>query len=456
VQCIHACNNGGKCNTTIGECICTSNYGGDDCTTPIQYISSIQEAPVNGGTVYLFGWFGIVHSEASVFIGSKECNITNINTTNVDCTIDKGVGEKPLNMTQNGYSFITTYHFSVSDKTCPNNCSGIGTCNTKNSECSCPTGYSGFDCSTKDNGGSPGTSIDHDDLDCSSPIRNPNENTSPKSNSTVNPDGSTTVVNENTAYNIYITSLLELDYSSAEVKRYPLENNWVVNQTNKNNEISSEIYFSQTLKGTGCQVVLLVQEIKKESNYSFAGIDFKLEPGSIKVSVSITNYRYQSPLNTLQLQMISNVSSNTIDCNTKSTESTTSLFDNQLLNYITIRKDNKVLYGRFINRAMLDERPRTITTSLIANVNESITIGINMPHCNQCHIDPDFSVLVSPDFKSNCEGSSKKSYVIPVAVVVSVVGVALIVCALYIVYKKKKALYFKKRLDQVQMDGLDN
>ncbi|EGC32543.1 hypothetical protein DICPUDRAFT_155455 [Dictyostelium purpureum] len=421
----------GQCNYyygNIGKCDCNSEWTGQICSTPNQYVSSVLSTDENGGFVQMNGWFGDIHENSKVFIGDNECSSLLISTYSLNCVINAGKGSHDITVVQNGIEWVGAkmYTYISIEQSCLNNCTSEsnGICNTSTGNCLCKSNWMGIDCSTQ--------------------VLNPNEG-GPKSNSTVNPDGSTTVVNENTSYNIYITSLLELNINSEPIKEYPLETNWIVNNTN-DNEYNSTVSFSQTLKEIDCQVVLLVQEIKKESNYSFAGIDFKLEPGSIKVSVSITNYRYQSPLNTLQLQMISNVSSNTIDCNTKSTESTTSLFDNQLLNYITIRKDNKVLYGRFINRAMLDERPRTITTSLISNTNESITIGINIPHCNQCHIDPDFSVLVSPDFKSNCESSSKKSYIIPVAIVASVVGVALIIGGTFAVYKRRIELKYIKKV----------
>ncbi|EGC30379.1 hypothetical protein DICPUDRAFT_41521, partial [Dictyostelium purpureum] len=427
--------NGNICNYNTGICECPKDWTGENCYTPIYYVSSITPTYEDGGLVTMNGWFGDIHKDLNITIGNQECKIDTISSNTITCNIGAGTGKKDVIVYQNGITWKSFNFFVYQSKqqTCLNNCidTNHGICNTSNGICECKSRWTGFD--------------------CSSPSNN-NNNNNGNTNNTVNPDGSTTINNDQTTYNILITSLLELDINSDTVKQYPLQNNWNITSNDKN---GSNVTFTQILNETECQIVLSIQEIENDIQYSFAGLEFKLDKGSIKVSVSIHNYNYQSPLNTLQLQMISNVSDTTSnDCNSKSASTSTSILDNQTLNYISINKDNKILYGRFINRAISDGHTTLITTSLISSQNESVTIGINIPHCRtSCYIDPDFSLLISPDFKSNCNNKSKK-YVIPVAVVVSCIGVAAIVTITYFIYKRKQKKIFEKKI--INLNNLNN
>ncbi|KAM9964409.1 hypothetical protein ACTFIW_004172 [Dictyostelium discoideum] len=82
----------------------------------------------------------------------------------------------------------------------------------------------------------------------------------------------------------------------------------------------------------------------------------------------------------------------------------------------------------------------------------SISISLDLPHCiESCIIDPDFSVLISPEFKNECGNSKdgRKSYVIPVAVVASVVGVSTIGAISYLIYRRKINKNFLVKLKQL-------
>ncbi|EGC33751.1 hypothetical protein DICPUDRAFT_36225, partial [Dictyostelium purpureum] len=438
--CLNNCidTNHGICNTSNGICECKSgwtgfdfDWSGEDCTAANHYVSSITSTYEDGGLVTMNGWLGDIHKDLKVTIGNQECKIDTISSNTITCNIGAGTGKKDVIVYQNGITWKSFNFFIYQSKqqTCLNNCTDTnhGICNTSNGICECKSGWTGFDCSSPSN-------------------NNNNGNT----NSTVNPDGSTSINNDKTTYNILITSLLELDINSDTVKQYPLQNNWNITSNDKN---GSNVTFTQILNETECQIVLSIQEIENDIQYSFAGLEFKLDKGSIKISVSIHNYNYQSPLNTLQLQMISNVSDTTSnDCNSKSASTSTSILDNQTLNYISINKDNKILYGRFINRAISDGHTTLITTSLISSQNESVTIGINIPHCRtSCYIDPDFSVIMNPDFKQNCNNNSKK-YVIPVAVVAGCIGLSAIAVTIYFIHKRKVDKEFSKKIVELTVN----
>ncbi|KAM9973546.1 hypothetical protein ACTFIW_010646 [Dictyostelium discoideum] len=68
-------------------------------------------------------------------------------------------------------------------------------------------------------------------------------------------------------------------------------------------------------------------------------------------------------------------------------------------------------------------------------------------HCKNCLIDPCiFSLLLTTNFKNSCrDDDNRKSYIIPVAVVASFVGVAAIGASGFLVYRKKKVEVSKLR-----------
>ncbi|KAM9961057.1 hypothetical protein ACTFIW_010231 [Dictyostelium discoideum] len=433
-------NKHGQCNYLKGICNCNLNWFGENCTIPNHYVSSVEPSTTLGGLVKLFGWFGDLHDGLSIKIGKLDCDlILPIINDTINCKIGSGNGIQNITIFQNGITWIgiNKYLYINNDikPNCLNNCTNLnqGIC-ISNGQCQCYSGWTGFDCSSPTNNGGGG------DL--------------PSTNSTINNNGSTSFENQKTSYQVWVTDLVEIDFNGNIISKYPLLNNWIVNNTEIKNGISQ---FTQLINETNCRVNMTIEELPKSKDINFAGIDLKFDKGSIKVSISIENYNYKNILNTLQLRMKSLVSTlseeEEDDCNDQSTEINSNLENTNLLNYISISKDNKVLTGRFLNRVISDGRSTIITTSLISNDNSSIEIGLNLPHfLNQCLIDPDFSVLLSSQFKSCGKNNELKSYIIPVSVICGFIGISLIIGGSYLIYRKKfieKDL--KKKLKNIEM-----
>ncbi|KAK5576445.1 hypothetical protein RB653_007589 [Dictyostelium firmibasis] len=428
------CSGRGTCDEPKGWCACNVQYTGQNCTLANQYASSFITAPASGGNVTIGGWFGDVHDQLIVLIGNQSCNISNVNNDTIICSIGSlKPGIIDVNISQNNVTWLGPKSYILSPEVlkCPNACTNKtnGICNTTTGVCNCNSGWYGND--------------------CSSPF-NPNNNGGgqiPTTSTTVNNNGSTSIVNDKTNYQISIPQLLELDINGKLVRPYSLLKNWNYNETSNN-----VFVFNQILTPPGSNlsftVSYMIEEITAPKNYSFAGYNFNLDKGSVKISLSVQNYPYQSSLNYLQIQFESSVSlDQEEDCNTNDSSIDSSANDQELLNYVNIQKDSKTLQARFLNRILSDGRPTTITSQIVSTNSNSIIIGLNLPHCTSCIIDPDFSVLISTNFQTSCDDDGKRaSYIIPVAVVSSVVGVCVLGTVIFFIIKKRRDNKFFKSL----------
>ncbi|KAN0023651.1 hypothetical protein ACTFIV_008038 [Dictyostelium citrinum] len=445
-QCICNCHSKGSCDIRNRVCKCFTFWLGDECTIPDHYVSSIVPSNILGGNVTLKGWYGDDHNNPSVFIGSLECIISEISYSTIKCLIGPGSGVKSVTVIQNGHSWIgqNIYFYNNTILNCPNNCtnSTMGICDQRIGQCNClKSNFIGPDCSIE-------------------VIKQP-----PKSNTTVDTGtGSTDLNSDKTKYTIKITKLLELDFSNNPVNTIDLfENNWNFKKINGSgigsdsgsDQNSNNLYIFNKVVPSKCNITYIIEEVENDKEFTFADITFKVSSGSIKLTVEINNYTYISGLNTLQLQMESSVdviknedgTINDQQCDVAKIKNIDT--ENSALNYVTITKDGTVLYGRFINRALSDQRPTYITSEIVDKNISSITVGLNLPHCIDCIIDPDFSILVqNKEFQSDCKSSgsddNENIWFLPVVIVVPVVSATIIVILSLVVYTKyRRALRLK-------------
>ncbi|KAM9983655.1 hypothetical protein ACTFIY_000364 [Dictyostelium cf. discoideum] len=441
-------NGGGVCNPITGKCECSNYYQGLDCSVVSHFVSSIIPSNTNGGNTTIFGWFGNNHYNANVWIGNKECYpIYKINSTALTCFAPPAAtGLYSINVTQNliEYSLPNSYQYISIKRNCPNDCTSNvnGACNHDSGYCYCFTNWYGFDCSI---------------------YVNKNNSLSPPTNTTIDTEtGTTNITNEYTQFQISILKLIELDLNNIQVNEYLLNEKWILSNNsnnNYNNNNNNNIFtFIQTIQNFTCNITYIIEEVQEKKNITFAGIEYLLDQGSIKMTVAIENYSYKSSLNTLQLQMKSSTleipssNKNDDDCKSGEVEIGNKNDQDNSLNFLTIKKDDKLLSGRFINKIESDGRPTIISTNVILKDKDSIIIGMNLPHCTtKCLIDPDFSLIITPNFETDCSKSNKKPWLIPVAVVVPVVGISIIVTVYYFYKKQIVEKGFTKKLKMVEL-----
>ncbi|KAN0035168.1 hypothetical protein ACTA71_004429 [Dictyostelium dimigraforme] len=424
------CFSHGICDFTIGNCTCLDKqWLGINCSIPYQYITSISASTIDGGLAIVYGLFGDVHNGLSIKLDNVDCNITNYSSDEISFMAPPGTDKTLLlllSLFQNGITIYKEYRYENKIQLCPNNCSRNGICNSTNGQCNCNNGFSGFDCG----------------------IRSINGNDNP-TNTTIDPTtGGTIITNHEINFNIYFKSIFEIDYNSKIVKEYPLKNNWKINSNS-----NQKYQLVQSIQDMGtCTITSIIEEITNSNGkeFTFADTTFTLEKASIKFTISINNYTYQNNLNTLQLQLVSLIDNSDVDdddngenqsnCNRNQTEIETYNQDGKLnFNYIKISKDNRILVGRFINKLVSNGRSTFLSTTITNDTQSSVIVSLNLPHCKDCLIDPDFSLVITSDFKLNCgdNNTSKSNWVIPIAVVVSVAGAAIIAGALLFFYRKK-------------------
>ncbi|KAK5576681.1 hypothetical protein RB653_007825 [Dictyostelium firmibasis] len=420
------CSSNGICDQSVGKCVCYSNFTGDDCLTPLHYISSIIPSLETGGEASFFGYFGDLHSNISLTIGNLSCKITYNSSNLINCTAPPGKGIKSVSVFQNQivWNGKDIYQYlNINGFECPNDCSNNGRCNKTTLECECFENFGSFDCSGL-------------------------INNTPKTNVTIDTNSSsTTIKNQEINFQIYYKRLLEVDFNGNIIKQYLLKDNWISNENKTSSSLDQiEHQFIQSISDgiNQFKVVSNIKEITKGYQITFADTILKLKPNSIKLTISIQNYNYQNSLNSLKLEMVASVSEDDekeTNCNQKDSNiDTSNSNDLSMFNFIKISKNNKLFSGRFINRVLSDGKSTFLSSSTIKSPSsDSIIISLNLPHCKkECLVDPDFSLLVTPEFQQKCEkDEGNKKYVIPVAVVVSVVGVATISALAYLIYRKK-------------------
>ncbi|KAM9978626.1 hypothetical protein ACTFIY_012374 [Dictyostelium cf. discoideum] len=360
------CGSNGICNTSIGSCEYNNDiysWGVENCTTPLHFLSSIDSSTNNGGNVTFYGWFGNRHDNLTVSIGDKSClPIYIVIDESILCYSPPGNGNQIVIINQNSIEWTSNsvlYQFKKVSLKCPNNCPSYsnGKCNTSTEYCKCFNNFGGAYCSSSNSISSNNNGENNDQSLLT-------ENEPPKSVTIIDSEtSSSTINNQKTSYQILIYSLVEIYYYGNQIISYSLESNW-----EKPIEINQSIYqFTQTIQNQQCTINYTIEEVKDNNGkqYSFADIDFTVDPGSIKMTIDITNYQYKSNLNTLQLLMKSSVQTidlendyNNNSCNDENTEIDTIGDDgnNNSLNYISIKKDSKVLFGRFIDRLISDDR----------------------------------------------------------------------------------------------------
>ncbi|KYQ89348.1 tenascin C [Tieghemostelium lacteum] len=392
-------------------------------------LTAATPAPLAGGNITLFGYFGPNPYNFTVNIVSQSlainisCNNAVGNSTTIICEIE------PVNIENiNNYFFLLYYnvdgilgmgsygYFDTNSLTCSvDGCGNHGACTTLG--CMCYQGFRGAKC----------------DLIADNP------------NIVVNSTGAH-FGDDDGSFTLSIVSVRELTPFGVLVSEIPIDK-WTPTAINNNN---GEVHSIFEFKKNNFTITTDFEEIISEKNITFAGIEMNLQPGSIKLSITLSSWQYISSVNYLQVVLNSTADFNQCD---EDGSGDNGIETDGNLNFLQIKKGGKVFYGQFLNKVLSDQRATIVSNQVLSEDDNSILIGLNLPHCNECVIDPNFSVLLDSDFndeKCNSSSLKDKTWILPVAVVIPIVSVAILISAAYVLVKKKQHIKFQKKLERLK------
>jgi len=259
---------------------------------------------------------------------------------------------------------------------------------------------------------------------------------------------------------VAIESLLEMDSNHNVINTYDLKE-WIYTPITIDG-IKSYNYTTKItvpLDNSVTDIAVLVQWYEIQTNITFAGQKITMNPSSLKYRVDFTKYSFSTSMNYLQL--IFRFGINGTEDQSCSVLSQGDVYGGE---YFQLNINNHGFFGRYIKRAVLDNRSVAITNVAISNSTESnqvfSRIGVNIPYYQRnAIIDPDFSVLVNTKGAQDEQGSicnnnlsnnNKKLSTAQLAGIIvasCVVAIAITVSIVYYVIKKAKFKQSQKRLD---------
>ncbi|KAN0024012.1 hypothetical protein ACTFIV_008405 [Dictyostelium citrinum] len=280
---------------------------------------------------------------------------------------------------------------SLPDCSSLSNCGGSsqGNCVADNT-CSCINSWIGSDCTSK-------------------PLEGVSIN--------VNPNAPSASLDQDDGSGFKLSSLINLyqireisSISNKVLYQYDLQDKWVA--VKQPSPTPNTFIYSNTLTNAKSSVIYATIAIyDKQSTFEFAGEQYSINPNSIKFTINITNYKVENVLNNLELIMQAQLNSSQTDDICSKKENTTTDNSDQL----TIQLNNKSLYCRFLNSALLDGV--TVVNNLThVNLNSEFQAlvkpnsgqyfyGIILPVFeNFVLIDPDFSLLLQSNSVSSEDG----------------------------------------------------
>ncbi|KAN0036621.1 hypothetical protein ACTFIV_001923 [Dictyostelium citrinum] len=326
-------------------------------------------------------------------------------------------------------------------------CSGNGVCDDSIRKCICNDNYFGLDCSIHNNG-------------------------------TIIPpiiDNTTSIIDiDNSKFEIGLVQIREIEFVDEKViKTFNLTDGSIWNLQDVNQEKTNYIFNTTLVNRSIIKVHLTINSDSKLSKqYNFYGDMITILPNSVKYQIEITNWDFNTTLNSIELIFQSKLSVD--QCNDSDTligNKSVQMYGDSIRSMELTLNNGQTLIGTFSNRMKLDDR---IVKSSIKILDDQQSIGIptiitnttkpseNIKTSTQnvftvlsinffkdiAIVDPNFGVLVENDLSGGDDildecgrviGKTKEKFAnwkIALIVVFSFVGISLIVVGI-IVYKTR-------------------
>ncbi|KYQ91778.1 EGF-like domain-containing protein [Tieghemostelium lacteum] len=255
---------------------------------------------------------------------------------------------------------------------------------------------------------------------------------------------------------VSIVSLNEINKDSSINFSYNFTNWKYTNLTSSDRTKNFEEYLYETdvpYGGINTTVKVTLKYFHNKDTVEFAGETLDILPSTLKYQISISPFKFQSSLNTLQLVMSASIQSDTNDYSCTYQEQGNS--PDSDADYVKLQVNEHSLYGRFIKRAIIDNRIQTISNTFQNGESQSNHIqnqvAINIPNFQYLVImDPDYSVLIdsqkaSDQSTSTCGQPSEdkgltKTQLIGIIIGSVAFGIIAIIVISYFLYKKNSTI----------------
>ncbi|EGG22054.1 hypothetical protein DFA_01943 [Cavenderia fasciculata] len=397
--------------------------------------------------ISLYGYYGnLNYSNTLVLINNTLiCNIGFINDRLINCTIEtinQNYGPASINVQIDNLQYFKNdvLYFYPPNKNNNNtdqllkqcqettlNCFGNGQCN-EFGKCDCIENYNPIDnCLTKYFNSSVNTTTD--------PLK-------PTTSFDIN----------GVDFQFEIVSIQELNSENDDMVQQLIVDKWNSTITTINSTTIANYY----LIVNQSEVTMPLLNVSAVISYSpkarttmFGGNEIEMNPNSIKLSIEINNWEFNSNINSLRVLFKTSLPNNqSIEiCQQASDEIKSISYDlsSSSIQYLRVLKDGIQFTGRFLDYIVSDGRNTYSRTQLVSltpseqSTTESIAlIGILLPQCQSCIIDPDFTPLLVDTSQSQCGDNPSNNNTWKIIVGVTIGGsifIAAIIGA--IIYAKK-------------------
>eukprot|EP01132_Coremiostelium_polycephalum_P006629 gene6629-8201_t len=445
-------------------------YGGERTNLPLQYltyteppkIESMTSKLLEGGSITIIGEnYGksvipISVDLVSIFnpTDTLGCQIQQRNETFIICSVPKikengnivYKGVVTINHLQSKEDPIISFNQAETRSDCYGDngqiCSGNGVCN-ENALCTCSKGFRGVFCDTKEDQVTVPT---------------------PTVNNGTNPQTTISHPNSTTDFFIEVIEVREYDYRSKLVKKsVPVwkqvsqsSNQYIYQSPLQPKVIPSQLRNRiQSLNNQAAAgeptIRVTLNLYDKETNYQFANTTIKLDAGTIKYSVRVENYPFETTLG--YLHVVFRVTANPSqrlqdDCVNLPSSDISNDPNLESIKWVRVERGNSNMVCKILNRAIIDD-DRFIFTQFTVEKYDKNQVDIlgKLPYFTKSSdIDPDFSVMMRVKDndddqyeKGICKGTTKNNDW-KIATAVSVCGAAAIASSIggFVFYKKRR------------------
>eukprot|EP01133_Synstelium_polycarpum_P012207 gene12207-14292_t len=444
-------------------------------STEASYETNYQGPYIQGVTSTLFGQEGVVTvsgnsyapTVTTVSIGGETCTIIGVSFTSITCQFSSTVAPKTgetclpveVKVSFQTYTSCSFIYLAPAKKECTNNCHGGDQGMCVNGQCQCRPEWNGaLDCGVKVVQSTP---KDPDPIKIVPPVVNA---TAPEA--TVGSGSETGDKSKSVLFDVGITHIREIN-ASGDVTQSPLTLSMSdIKWNNVTQSGDTMTYVGSFASTAGLVVTVNVTSFNTTTQHNFVGDNFEVLANSIKYVIQVSNWPFARSINSLQVIFLTQTTQVTDpECEPKivSSDDHQSSADNSSIRFIQVTKGSTALRGRFSDRLVVDSRiayskVRNLdATDPIAKQLSSITSKVNILTCitspsfiKDLIIDPNFSSLLV-DRGETANKCDKNNWLIPVIVVSSVIGAALIILGVIFI---RKRLGYRTKLISLKMSHL--